>query len=173
MREFLQQREYLCLHGHVERGRRFIGDDEPRPTSERHGDHHALTHAAGEVVRIVSQPAHRIGNRDLGQQLSCLFEGIRPSSVAVLDNRFGDLLADGEHRIQRRHGFLEDHCHAIAAYCAHVSFIEFEQITILENDLASLDPPRIADEPHDGECRHTLARAALADDRECFTRVHV
>ena len=48
-----QQLEDLRLDGHVERGGRLVGDQQLGVAGQRHGDHHALAHAAGELVRIV------------------------------------------------------------------------------------------------------------------------
>ena len=53
------QLEDLRLHGDVERGRRLVGDQQLRPAEQRHGDHHALAHAAGEFVRIDGRGAAR------------------------------------------------------------------------------------------------------------------
>ena len=47
------QLEDLRLDGDVERGGRLVGDQQPRVAGERHRDHHALAHAARELVRIV------------------------------------------------------------------------------------------------------------------------
>ena len=47
-----QQREHLRLHGDVERGRRLVGDQQARVAGDRHRDHHALRHAARQLVRI-------------------------------------------------------------------------------------------------------------------------
>ncbi len=46
------QVEDLGLDGDVERRRRLVGDEEPRPAAERHRDHRPLPHAAGHLVRI-------------------------------------------------------------------------------------------------------------------------
>ena len=48
----LDQLEDLRLHGHVERGRGLVGDQQLRVVGQRHGDHRALAHAAGELVRV-------------------------------------------------------------------------------------------------------------------------
>ena len=48
-----EQREDLRLHGHVERRRRLVGDQQLRLVGERHRDHRALAHAAGELVRVL------------------------------------------------------------------------------------------------------------------------
>ena len=51
----LQQLEDLRLDRHVERGRRLVGDQELRLAGQRHRDHRALPHPAGELVRVVLQ----------------------------------------------------------------------------------------------------------------------
>ena len=57
-----QQRHDLRLHGDVERGGRLVGDQQARIAGERHGDHHALAHAARQLVRIVAQPLRGVGD---------------------------------------------------------------------------------------------------------------
>ena len=64
----LEQLEDLRLHRDVERGGRLVGDQQVRLVRQRHGDHHALALAAGELVRIAAQPRRRIGNADLVEQ---------------------------------------------------------------------------------------------------------
>ena len=60
----LDELEDLRLHGDVERGRRLIGDQHRRPVHERHRDHRALAHAAGELVREVARPLVRLRDAD-------------------------------------------------------------------------------------------------------------
>src|SRR5579862_3892992 len=54
--------ENLRLYGYIERRCRFVGDDEIRRANGRHGDHRALAHPAGELVRILRHAPGRIGN---------------------------------------------------------------------------------------------------------------
>ena len=58
-RQVLHQFEDLRLDGDVERGGRLVGDDELRIAGEPDRDHHALAHAAGELVRILFEPPRR------------------------------------------------------------------------------------------------------------------
>ncbi|MFX7902587.1 hypothetical protein ABTK34_19155, partial [Acinetobacter baumannii] len=44
----------------------------------------------------------------------------------------GDLPADGQHRVERRHRFLEDHCDIATAPAAHLDLREHEQLVIPE-----------------------------------------
>ena len=60
----LDELENLRLDRHVERGRRLVGDEQLRPARQRHRDHHALAHAAGELVRIAVGAAPRVGDAD-------------------------------------------------------------------------------------------------------------
>ena len=68
--QFFNQFEDLRLNGHVQRRRRFIGDQHFRVTCQGDGDHHPLAHSAGKLVRVVVQAARRIGNADKLQQFS-------------------------------------------------------------------------------------------------------
>ena len=61
--EFGEQRKDLRLDGHIQRGGRLIGNQYLGIAGERDGDHHALAHAARQLVRILVEPARRI--RDL------------------------------------------------------------------------------------------------------------
>ncbi|MCY1502285.1 hypothetical protein D9M68_363810 [compost metagenome] len=51
--QHFDQVEDLALDGDVERRRRLVGDQQLRTACKRHGDHHALAHAAGEAVRVL------------------------------------------------------------------------------------------------------------------------
>ncbi len=57
-----QQVEDLRLHGDVERRGRLVGDQQVGLAGQRHGDHHALAHAAGHLVRVFVEAAG--GGRD-------------------------------------------------------------------------------------------------------------
>ena len=50
--QFVEQVDDLLLHRDVERGGRFVGDDELGVAGQGHGDEHALALAAGELVGI-------------------------------------------------------------------------------------------------------------------------
>ena len=66
----------LGLHGHVERGGRLVGDQHLRVQRERHRDHDALAHAAGELVRVVVDPLLGGRDRDPVHQLDGLGLGV-------------------------------------------------------------------------------------------------
>ena len=57
-----QQLQDLRLGGDVQRRRRLVGDQQLRPAGQRHRDHRALPHAAGQLERVRVDPL--LGPRD-------------------------------------------------------------------------------------------------------------
>ena len=60
---------HLRLDGGVERGGRLVRDQQLGIVGDRHGDHGALPHSAGKLVRELSRPARCIRDADQLQQL--------------------------------------------------------------------------------------------------------
>ena len=84
----------------LERGRRFIGNQQFRLAGQRHGDHDALAHAARQEVRKVVIPCRcRRDTYALQQPDGCLF-GRVPAHKTVCHQGFGNLSA-------HRHGGIE------------------------------------------------------------------
>ena len=170
----LEQVEDLGLDRHVERGRRLVGDQQLRVAGERDGDHHALAHAAGELVRIVVEASCSVRNTDLLEELDrALARGVL-LHVEVAPQRLRDLRSDLERRVQRRHRVLEDHRHLAAAHVLELAVAELRQVAPVEHDRAVDDlRRRLGDEAHDRESRDRLAAAGLADDAERPPLLHV
>ena len=112
-----QQLEDLRLDRHVERGRRLVGDQQLRVARERHRDHHALAHAARELVRVVVERAARPrgcrrarASRSRAPQrlLAARRPGAARTASAICS-------PTGEDRVQRGHRLLEDHRDLVAA----------------------------------------------------------
>ena len=82
-----------------------------RPVHDRHGDHHALAHAAGKLVRIIARAAFRVGNCTVvhGLDSACQASFFELLSAMMRQHRFGNLVAHAHHRIQRGHRLLENH----------------------------------------------------------------
>ena len=66
--EFAQQFEDLRLNGHIERGGRFVGDQQRRLVAHAHRQHHALAHAARKLVRIAIDGALRCAHAHSAEQ---------------------------------------------------------------------------------------------------------
>ena len=86
----------------------------------------------------------------------------------------GDLVTDGEHRVQRGHRLLKDHRDAIASNLSHPCIVQCGEILPLEANVTSfLDPPRGLNQSQDRQRSDRLAASRLADDAEGFARQDV
>ena len=160
-----EQLEDLRLDGDVERGGRLVGDDERGVHHERHRDHDALAHAAGELVRVLAGALLRRRNADELEHLDGAVPRVAPAHARVHARDFGDLVADGEDRIERRHRLLEDHRDAIAADVAHLLVAQRDEVLSLELDAAAgLDSARRLNQPQDRQRGDRLSAARFADD---------
>ncbi len=81
-----RSRIWACV-GHIEGGRGFVGDEDLRIAHQGHSDHHALTHAARELVRIRIQSIGGLRDADQVQELGRLGAAPRattsPGAAAV------------------------------------------------------------------------------------------
>jgi hypothetical protein len=173
----LQLREQvhdLGLDGHVEGRGGLVGDDHVRLQGQRHGDHDALAHTAGELVRVVVHP--RRGGRDLHpvHQLDGLGLGLLLGEALVDAEHLAELVAHGEHRVQRAERVLEDHGDPPAADLAALLGGHLEHVLAAEEDLALRDPGRRhVEDAHDRLRGHRLAGAGLAEHGEGLAGVDV
>ena len=136
--------------------------------------HDALAHAAGELVRIVRRcAARRRGCRPgAASRPRCarLSAGLR--AVAVLD--VDHLLADRQHRVERRHRVLEHHRDRSPRNAAQ---LVLGQASADRGRRSGPRPPSIAalagKQADHAETRVDLPRAALADDADDAAARHV
>ena len=97
------------LHDDVERGGRFVGDEQDGPAHEGHRDHRSLAKPPRELERIGVERAGRIGEADQIQHLAHRLPPLGPGAVAAVQaKRLHDLVADRMERRERGHRLLED-----------------------------------------------------------------
>jgi hypothetical protein len=92
---------------------------------------------------------------------------MRTSSSSSMTRRLGDLPADGQRGIERRHWILEDHSDPRSANFAQLLGGKLQQVLALEDGAARHHAP--ADILHEAYHRHhgdTLARTGFADQAE-------
>ena len=79
--EAADQIKHLRLNGDVERGGRLVGDQQLWIAGQRNGDHRALAHAAGKLVRIVVHALFGRRDLDVPQQLDGAGACLRPAQA--------------------------------------------------------------------------------------------
>ena len=169
LRQALDLRQDLRLDGHVEGGRRLVGDDQFGTVQKRDGDRHALPHAAGELMRIGGEALVRRGDADHAERIAralparpggCTFSCARTvSTICVSMLRTGLRVIIGSWKI-------------IAIRRPRSLRISLggkpDEILALEQDAPARHPARRIDEPEDREAGDRLARSGFADEPEHF-----
>jgi hypothetical protein len=121
-------------------------------------------------VGILAESRSCIRNADGVEEIRSLFSRLASARPSVDAQRFRQLIADGEHGVQRGHRLLEDQRDRRAAHLAHLALVEGQQIAPLEEDVPARDAARRLDEPHDRQRRYRLAAARFADKAQRLAR---
>ena len=166
--QVVHEPEHLGLDRHVQGGGGLVRDQQLRTAGKGHGDHDALAHTAGELMGILL--GHDLGVRDLHvpENLHGLCRGLLLFHVLVNHEHLGDLLLDGEHRVQGGHGLLEDHGDLVAADLVHLLHGDLGQVPAVEQDLAAVDIAVAVQQAEDRHGGDALTGAGLAHDAEGF-----
>ncbi len=109
----------------------------------------------------------RVGNADERQHFNRLFPRFLFVAVLVNHNGFGNLPADGEHRVETGHRLLKNHGDIVAAHLAHFTNRQLEQVLSMEQNLAADNFARRGlHQPHDGQRSDAFAAARFAHDAQ-------
>ena len=167
------QLQDLRLRGDIQRGGRFVGDQDARFGGERQRDHHPLAQSAGQFERIGIDALRRARDADHRQQL----DRARPRRAfrqrGMQADRLDELVADGVERRQRAHRLLEHQADLAAADRAHLRAVRRQlhqvdraSVRAAQHDLAADDAAGAFDDAQDGARGDALAAAGFADDAE-------
>ena len=121
-------------------------------------------------MRVVVQPAGSVRDAHHFQQFTRACHRARAVHVKVHFQRFRELTADCQNRVERSHGLLEDHREFRPADSQHLVSVHLQDVHAVQEYLALLDHSGWpGNQPHDGERGNALPAAALADDTNDFT----
>ncbi|RPE40864.1 hypothetical protein EDD90_3932 [Streptomyces sp. Ag109_O5-1] len=158
------------LDGDVERRGRFVGEDQVGVVGHRHGDHRALAHAAGELVRERPCAQGGFGDPDEVEEFDGAPGRLFPGDVLVGADGLGDPVADAVDRGERGERVLEDHRDAAPADPGQLPFGEAEKLGPFQSYGAVRG--RVAgQQPEDGQGGRGLPGPRLAHQAEDFTSV--
>ena len=155
--------EHLGLDGRVEAGRRLVEDQQRGVLRERHRDHDALLHAAGELVRVAAHHARRVGDLHLDERLASALRRFL-AGHAEHRERLGDLRADPQARVQRGAGVLVDHRDGSGVVLAQSLASRARDVAPGDRDPAARDAAVARQVADDSERRGRLPAAGLADE---------
>ena len=162
-RQVLHQFEDLRLDRDVERGGRLVGDDELGIAGKPDRDHHALAHAAGEMMRILLEPARPVGDADELQQLERARRA--PASSVILrwmsrgSITCSPIERTGLSEVIGSWKIIEMSRPRISRISSAESA---EQVAPVERDAALRHPAGLGEQAHDRERGDRLAAAGFA-----------
>ena len=153
----------LRLDGDVQRRRRLVRQQQLRLGYERHGDDHALLHAARELVWVV--PRARGRDADHVQHPVHPPAPLLPAHGGKVQlQHLAYLLAHRLDGVQARHRVLEYHRDAPAAQAQHIRLALLQQLVPAEDYApARYFAHALGQQAQDGERQRRLARARLPD----------
>ena len=162
--QFVEEIEDLQADRRIERGRRFVRNQELGVAGQGHGDHCPLALAAGELVRITAGAP--LGLFDAHAAHGCDRPGARllDAQRFMQAQRLANLVADRMHGVERRHGLLEHHRDVAAAQCVQARNGHLQHILAVENHLAF--EARSVEKAHQGQRGHCFSRARFAHQRQ-------
>src|SRR5208283_4179437 len=174
--QVIEQVENLLLDGHVKRSSWFVGNEQLRTVDDRHGDHDALPHASGKLVRITAGATLRFWNSNVAHAFNSAVPRFGFGDLVVRQYCLRDLVADAHHGIEGGHRFLKDHGDARAAKPAKLLGLkrsEFGRLSsaVVEDDVAGNGRCR-RKQSHDGERSNGLSRPGFADQAKNFPGVN-
>ena len=176
-----QQVQNLGLDGHVQRGSRLVGNDDLGVAGQGHGDHDALAHTAGQLVRVHLVDAVAVGDANGLQHLdgALLDVLLGLAFTLVQGDDLVDLGADAEYRVQTGHRLLEDHRDIVAAQALHLIGGGLGDVVSLaaaqvQADLAIHDLALGAlQQLHQGQAGNGLTAAGLTHDADRLADGHL
>ena len=161
------QLQNLCLHGDIESGRRFIGDDKRWVCHQHRCDHDALLHSAGELERILAKASIGIGDSAAGEPIGCHSKTFGAGYLFVQAKRFQHLIADPVKRRESRHRILKNHSDGGAPYFPQFSERERAKIATIQQDFAgNAAGRRRRHEPQNAHGGHRFSASGFTDDGE-------
>ncbi len=165
--------EHLGLDRHIQRCRRFVGDDEIGFAGQSARDQHALRHPARDLVRVPLHDSLGIGDPHPLEQVARAFAGLLLRDAEELDHGTRELVPDREGRVEVRHRLLRNVGDASPPDAEHglrVDLAVTDEHGLFEADGARQDARVLRQQAEDGERGLRLARPRLADQTQHLTR---
>ena len=129
----LEHLEDLRLHGDVQRGGRFVADQQVGVVGDGDGDDDPLALTAGQFVREGPRAPFGLGDADEFEQFDGAGPGRARAGAAVVHlDGLGDLVADGVDGRQRRHRVLEHRADGLTADTRHPLVGQAEQFVAVQ-----------------------------------------
>jgi hypothetical protein len=168
-----QQVQDLGLEGGIERACRFVGDQQLRLVADRQRNPDALAHAARELERVAAQAERRVRNPYVRQQKFGALPGLLPRSIPVRAQGLGQVIADGQHRIEGPARILENHADPASPERSPSLDVQHREIFTVEHHAAGFRFLSAVEQAEQGKRDARFSGAGFADQRQDFAGVQI
>ena len=173
--ELAHQVEDLRLDGHVQRGRRLVGDQQfgmagRGPSRSSRAAACRRTSGAGSSMRAARDRECRPGPASRSRASTRVPRVLMRWCSATASAIWSPIVVNG---IEARHRLLEDHGDFVAAHRADLGVRECQQVSALEFNFSAHDSTRRRDEAHDRKAGDRLAGSGLPDNCYRFAAPNV
>ena len=158
--------QHFDLRRHVQRGRGFVKDHEVGFRAQCHRCHHALQLAARNLVRIAVADGVGVRQAQTVKQADRARLGLGPAHDAVVQGGFDHLLHQLFGRVEGGGGGLRNVGHFAPAQGPQARGSFFQDVTAIDQQLASGQAYATATVGHGGQADGGFAGAAFADQPE-------
>ena len=160
----LERLQHLDLGGDVEGGGRLVEDQEVGIAAEGHRRHQPLELPPRDLVRVAPAEAVRIGKVEGPVEIFGPAVGLLPGELPVEHRRLGDLLPDGEGRVEGGGGALGEVGDALSAKRALLVGGHGDDVASVEAHLAAGELEARLGVAEGGQGDGRLARARFPDE---------
>ena len=168
-RGLAEQPQDVPRQGRVEARRRLVGKQDARLAGEREGDHHALTHAPGKLVRKGAKAPPGIADPDLRKTFPRRFPGRVGRHALPAHEAIHELLPDPPGGAQGAPRVLEAKRRPAPPVERHLLLGALDDVATGDVDRPA-QARAFGEETRDRARHHALAAPALADEPEHLAR---
>ena len=151
---------------HVQGSGRLIHDEERRVVEQGHGNHHPLLLAARDLMRVTLHHVGCIGHVYPVQHVNGFLPRFCFRDAPMDGQNLGQLIADGDRRVQGLHRILVDHRNLVTTQGAQFFLRAANQLPSLKLDAAADDLAVRPQKVHNAKGHRGLATARFAHNAE-------
>lgn len=163
----------IALDDRIKRRRRFIGDQQSGFQQHDRGQHDALAHAAGKLVRIGRQRTFGVADAHPSQHVENFLATLFGRQLRVKDQPLLQLPANRHRWVEGGHRLLKHHADLRAAETPKLLHRQGHDILPFVDDRPAGDGDGRRQKRDERAGCERLSRAAFADDAEDFARGNI
>ena len=170
--QFQHQLDHIQLRQAIQGRGRLVGNQQRRAQQHHRGEHDALAHATGELVRVGCQTLFGVLDADALQHGDAALMDRRRIQRGMQLECLAHLPADGQRGVERDHRFLEHHADPRTPHFTHGLGITAIQRLPLEEDAPTAHLHRCWQQANGSSRGHSLAATRLAHQCDDFAGGH-